>query len=139
MTTMPDIYDHEIAQIIEVRQKLEQRASERSFNYGDFEREIKERYAEIGFTVGVNWHEYSVGGRKVEGSAMPEITVTGRTDEAFRFDPDRQVHEVTSNILELPGQSGVIKTDQGGVFKNFRAGGGHSHGHGHGHGHGHAH
>jgi hypothetical protein len=29
------------------------------------------------------------------------------------FDPDRQVHEVVNNILELPDQDGgVIKTDK---------------------------
>ena len=38
------------------------------------------------------------------------VDITGRVLGSF-FDPDRQVHEVTSNLLELPGQEkGFIKS-----------------------------
>jgi hypothetical protein len=106
-----ELYDHEVDEAFGVLARLQDRAAAKSHNYTDFEREIRERFAEIGFVVHVNWHGYSVGGQVQAGSAMPEVTITGRTDPKFAFDPDRQVHEVTANILEIPGQEGVIKTD----------------------------
>jgi hypothetical protein len=126
-----DIYDSEIDKILEVQQLLQQRARERMFNYNDFEREIKERFEDIGFIVAVNWHSYAVNGEVQAMSAMPEVAITGRTDPSFAFDPDRQVHEVTRNVLGLPGEEGVIKTDLGETFKDFQKG--HSGAHGHHH------
>lgn len=126
-----DLYDHEIIAIEKVMNKLKLKQATLR-NYNDLEREIKERFAEIGLVVQVGWHRYSVGGVEQPG-AMPEITPIGRTDTAFKFDPDRQVHEVTNNILEIPGEEGVIKTDDSDVFRNFRQ----EHGHGHQHSHGH--
>ena len=132
---MIEIYDHEIDEVSKVLATLQQRAKEGSRNYGDFEREIRDRFAEIGFVVSVTWHSYAIGKIVQTGSAMPEVTITSRTDPSFQWDPDRQVHEVTANILEIPGQEGVIKTDDGGVFKEFLKGEGHGHGHGHSHSH----
>jgi hypothetical protein len=129
-----DIYDTEIDKILGVQAKLQQRASEGSRNYNDFEREIKERFEDIGFTVQVVWHSYAIGRVVQQGSAMPEVTITGRTDPKFQFDPDQQVHEVTANVLGIPGEEGVIKTDLGDSFKHFREGhgdGGHGHPHSH--------
>jgi hypothetical protein len=126
-----DLYDHEVEEILQLQLRLNDRARHRRHNYNDFDREIREAFAEIGFTVEVNWHEFSVGGQKQEG-AMPEVTVTGRTDPSFEFDKDRQVHEVTRDVLGL-GEEGVIKTDPD-TLRNFLEGnGGHGHGHGHSH------
>lgn len=127
-----DLYDTDVEKILQVQLRLNDRARYRRHNYNDFDREIREAFAEIGFTVEVNWHEFAVGGQKQEG-AMPEVTVTGRT-EGHVFDKDRQVHEVTHNVLGLPPEdAGVIKTDPD-TLKNFREGnGGHGHGHGHSH------
>lgn len=123
-----DLYDTEVEQILQVQERLNDRARHRRHNYNDFDREIREAFAEIGFTVEVNWHEFAVGGQKQDG-AMPEVTVTGRTDESRVFDKDRQVHEVTHNVLGIPGEEGVIKTDPD-TLKNFREGqGGHGHSH----------
>lgn len=107
---MIDVYDHEVDELIRVQHVLEQRAHDRMRNYGDFEREIKERFAEIGFVVDVNWFSYAVNGEVQAMSAMPEVSVVGRTDPSFVFDQDRQVHEVTSNLLGLSGDQGVIDT-----------------------------
>jgi hypothetical protein len=129
-TDVLDVYDTEVEQIFGVLSRLQDRARFRRHNYNDFDREIREAFAEIGFTVEVNWHEFEVAGQKQEG-AMPEVTVTGRTDPGFEFDKDRQVHEVTANVLDLPGETGVIKTDPD-TLKNFMEGqGGHEHGHSH--------
>lgn len=126
-----DLYDHEVEEILQLQLKLNDKARYGRHNYTDFEREIRERFAGIGFTVEVNWYGFSVGGQPQDG-AMPEVTVTGRTETGHVFDKDRQVHEVTHNVLGLPSEdAGVIKTDPD-TLKNFLEGGG---GHGHGHSH----
>lgn len=133
MSDILDLYDHEVLLILRVQRELNERAQARQHNYNDFEREIRDRFAKIGFLVNVNWHSYSVDGTEQEDSALPEVTITGRTDDRFRFDPDRQVHEAVHNVLDLPGEEGWIRTDPDTV-KNFLEGnGGHSHGHGHRH------
>jgi hypothetical protein len=130
MTDVLDVYDTEVEKIFEVLTRLQDRAKFRRHNYNDFDREIREAFAEIGFTVAVNWHEFEIAGQKQEG-AMPEVTVTGRTDTGFVFDKDRQVHEATHNVLGLPEEdAGVIKTDPE-TLKRFmdENGGGHGHHH----------
>lgn len=124
---MIELYDHEVDQAIIVQYKLTERAREKRHNYVDFEREIRERFAEIGLVVEVSWYNFAAGGQVQEG-VMPEVTITGRTDPAFTFDPDRQVHEATANVLGLPGQEGVIKTDPDTV-RNFLSGNDHGHSH----------
>jgi hypothetical protein len=128
--SIADLYDHEVEEILAVQLVLNQRAADKRHNYRDFEREIRGRFAEIGFTVDVNWYTFAVGGTPQEG-AMPEITVTGRTMK-INWDPDRQVHEAVHDVLGL-GDEGWIKTDPD-TLKNFKDGnGGHSHSHGHSH------
>jgi hypothetical protein len=123
VTQQIDVYDHEVDQLIAIQETLMARCGSLR-NYGDFEREIKDRYAEAGFVAQVVWRRYSIDGVPQEG-ALPDVTIVGRTGR-HDFDHDRQVHEVTSNLLGIPGQEGVIRTDQGGSFKAFR-----EHGHGH--------
>jgi hypothetical protein len=126
-----DLYDHEVEEILRLQLKLNDKARYGRHNFIDFEREIRERFAGIGFAVEVSWYGFSVGGQPQDG-AMPEVTVTGRTDGKHVFDPDRQVHEVTRDVLGL-GEEGVIKTDPD-TLKNFLEGnGGHGHDHGHSH------
>lgn len=105
-----DVYDTEVDKILELMTLLNDKARHRKLNYNDFEREIRDRFAAIGFTVDVNWYRFEAGGVEQDG-AMPEVTVTGRVNKAFTFDPNQQVHEVTNNVLDLPGGGGVIKTD----------------------------
>ena len=124
-----NVYDSEVRQLLELQRALTDRVYGRQLNYNDFEREIREKAAELGFTVNVNWYEFEIDGVKQEG-AMPEVTVTGRTDTAFRWDPDRQVHQAVNDVLGL-GESGWIKTDPE-TLKRFLDGNGeHPHGHKH--------
>lgn len=132
MTDVLDVYDSEVEQIFGVLARLQDRARYRRHNYHDFQREIEEAFAEIGFTVHVNWHEFERAGQKQDG-AMPEVTVTGRTDPGFSFDKDRQVHEATHNVLGIPGEEGVIKADRETVKRLLEGNGGHGRGHGHSH------
>jgi hypothetical protein len=125
-----DLYDSEVKQVIGLMELLNEAARAGPLNYADFEREIRDRFARLGFTVDVNWYRFSVDGVEQDG-AMPEITLTGRTDGKFQFDPDRQVHEAVRNVLDLPGEEGWIKTDKE-TLRNFLDGNG---GHGHGHTH----
>lgn len=128
-------YDHEVVDILRVQDELRQRAASKRLNYTDFEREIHERFAAIGIGVAVNWyrfgHERPDGTvEEAEGAAMPEITITGRLDRGHVMDRDRQVHEAVSNILQLPGQEGWIRTDPAAVGRFMK---GHGNGHGHRH------
>lgn len=125
-----DLYDHEVLAIERVHLELQDRARAKEHNYNDFEAEIRNRFAEIGFTVDVNWYRFEIDGVEQDG-AMPEITITGRADPGHEFDHDRQVHEAVSNILQLPGQEGWIKTDPEtiGRFLGGQKGNGHGHRH----------
>jgi len=128
MADVLDVYDHEVDELMKVQARLTDRARHRRHNFLDFQREIEQAFAEVGFTVHVNWHKFAIDGQEQDG-AMPEVTVTGRTDPGFIFDKDRQVHEVTSNILDLPGETGVIKTDRETVRRFMDGNGGHGHDH----------
>lgn len=129
-----ELYDHEVDQIQKVWDQLRDRHQKGFRNFDAVEREITGRFADEGFIVQVNWYRYEIDGVPQDGSAMPEVTIVGRCDPKHEFDHDQQVHEVTSNVLDLPGQEGVIKTDDGDAFRKFREGGG-DHGHGHSHSH----
>jgi len=119
-----ELYDHEVDAIQKVWDTLRDRHQKSFKNYDAVEREIVSRFAEAGFIAHVSWFKYSLDGVPQDGAAMPEVTIVGRCDPGHEFDRDQQVHEVTSNLLEIPGQEGVIRTDQGGTF---RAGHDHHH------------
>lgn len=97
-----DIHDSEIVEIEKVLKIL----NERSTGHRDleaFNREIKERFAEIGFVVQTKWWETDVA-----DCYRPDIEIVGRTEQKD-FDHDRQVHEVVNDVLGL-GEGGVIST-----------------------------
>lgn len=102
-----DLYDSEVIAIGGVIERLRTRAS-KSVHYDTFQKEIKDRFADIGLVVDVLWYETDQADVK-----MPEIVIKART-ESHTFDRDRMVHEVTNDILGL-GEGGVIKTDKGQV------------------------
>lgn len=104
MTKTIDILDSEVLQIEKVINILKERSRTRR-NYDDFQREIKERFAEIGFVVDVAWYETNQADVK-----MPEIVIKGRT-EAKAFDRERMTAEVTGDVLGF-GEGGVIATDK---------------------------
>lgn len=106
ITKSLDIHDSEILEIEKILNMLKARTAQGSLEYDSFQREIKERFYEIGFVVDVLWYETNMAEVK-----MPEIVIKGRTESRFVFDRDRQVHEVTRDILDL-GTGGVIKADK---------------------------
>jgi hypothetical protein len=133
VTTVPapqaiELYDHEVDRIQQVWDRLRDRHQKAFRNYDAVEREITGRFADAGFVVTVSWFSYALDGIPQAGAAMPEVTIVGRC-EPHQFDHDQQVAEVTRNVLGIPGQEGVIKTDPGGTFRQFRESGGHGHHH----------
>lgn len=105
MTKGIDVLDSEVLAIEKVLKTLKARSSNQMRNYADFDREIKERFQDIGFIVDVVWYETNLAEVK-----MPEIVIKGRI-EAKAFDRDQMTHEVTSDLLNM-GEGGVIKTDR---------------------------
>jgi len=105
-----DVYDSEVLEIEKVLNTLKARSRDQMRNYSDFDREVKERFSEIGFYVDVLWYDTNV-----ETVKMPEIVIKGVTD-ARAFDREQMTHEVTNDILGL-GDGGVIKTDKDKVLQ----------------------
>jgi hypothetical protein len=130
MSSVLDVYDHEVLALTRLAAELTARAKAKKHNYTAFEREIRDRFADLGFTVDVNWYEFSLDGAPQEG-ALPQVTITGRAPGSAPWDPDRQVHEAVHNVLGLPGEEGWIKADPD-TYRRFMDGNG---GHGHGHQH----
>lgn len=93
---MIDIHDSEILRIEKVLSKLKS-VSALPRNIDDFERRIVGEFADIGFRVEVKWYYTNA-----EGVYSPEIEIVERLEG--EFDPDRQVHEVVNNVLNLPNQ-----------------------------------
>lgn len=104
LTKTMDVHDSEINEIHKVLTILRRR-SESARNYASFQDEIIERFAEIGFKVDVRWYDTDV-----EGVLIPEINITDRVEKNFVFDRDKQVNEVTNDLLGL-GEGGVLKVD----------------------------
>lgn len=104
-----DIHDSEILALQGVVQALSAKYQMRAFSVTEFEKEAKDRCYDLGFIVDVTWHPFLANGVPSDGLA-PDITVVGRVEKTV-FDHDRKVHEVTNNLLGIPGEGGVIKAD----------------------------
>lgn len=116
-----DILDSEVLEIEKILNTLKDRAQHHSGELGNFDNEIKTRFAEIGFAVDVKWWHTNV-----EGVKMPEVEIIGRT-LARHFDHDRMVHEVTNDMLGL-GTGGTIKMTEADLAKIRQVEQGHKHG-----------
>ena len=98
-----EIYDSEVIKIESVLQALRRYANDHGTQDVDaFDRQITNRFNDIGFRVSTNWHNTNA-----EKVYMPEITITGRTD-AVSFDREQQRHEIVNDLLER-GEGGTIK------------------------------
>lgn len=104
LTANCEIYDTEIIAIQEVLEAMKKRGEQGGTDFGMWDAECQDRFAKIGFKVVINWYRTNV-----EGVLIPEITISDRT-ERHDFDHDRQVAEVTGDVLGF-GEGGVIKTD----------------------------
>ena len=105
LTKTMDIHDSEINMIHEILGVLRRRSASVR-NYDDFQREVIDRFARIGFVVDVRWYETDQ-----PGVLMPEINISARTEKNFVFDREKQVSEVTGDLLGL-GEGGTIKVDK---------------------------
>lgn len=104
-----NVYDSEIQQIQGVLATLNGRTY-KAYDLNSFEREIVERFQEIGFQVDVKWYETNL-----PDVYIPEIDVISRCApiKPGEFDHDRMRHEVVNNVLGLPEEdAGVIKAPE---------------------------
>lgn len=95
MDTMP--LDSELLELQRVKGELEGRTY-KAHNLDAFDREIVERFGEIGWKVDVKWHETNV-----RGTYIPVVEIVDRI-ERKEFDHERMAHEVRRNILDIPGE-----------------------------------
>lgn len=117
---MVDLHDSEIMVLEKVVEGL-QDLQEKPLNMEAFRKDAIERFAHAGFRVTALVYDTSVTGVYAFDFQIEERL-------AGEFDPDKQVHEVTSDILDL-GTGGVIKS--GGILKDqVHSHGGKSHSHG---------
>lgn len=103
LTSSINLYDSEIDTIHRIIEALRRRASG-PVSYQAFQDEVIQRFHDAGFKADVRWYETDQ-----EGVLMPEIQIMDRIDPNFVWDPDRQVHEVTGDLLNL-GEGGVISS-----------------------------
>lgn len=119
LTASVEIYDSEINEIHKILDYLNDKYVGKASSYADMQSDIEDRFHRIGLKVVVGWWTTNV-----DGVLMPEITISDRTERGHDFDHDRQVSEVTNDLLGL-GESGVIKSDPEQFAKPSH------HGHGH--------
>lgn len=111
LTINCEVYDSEIIQIEAALVLLnEQIQGGQRVNRGEFDRQIVERFQDLGFVAVVNWYTAATSdGALIPDMLIPEIVIRDRI-ERHEFDHDKMVHEVTHDILET-GDGGVIKAD----------------------------
>jgi hypothetical protein len=131
------LYDSDIIKIEGVLEALNRRKGQRA-DYERWTNEVKDRFHRIGLVVSVRWYEAGVeradgSMEKIDGTLIPEIVVTGRTDsKTFTFDHEQMAHEVQNDLLGL-GTGGKLKVtaeDARKVLETVRS---HKHGKGCGH------
>lgn len=115
-----DLYDSELLGCERVIEILNQRQAKGGTNLEAFRQECIERFHDM-VNLKVDVKVYTTN---EDGLFWFEIDIVDRLTE---FDPDRQVHEVVNDILEL-GEGGVIKSPSG--LTVVQGGQGHSHSHG---------
>jgi hypothetical protein len=105
-----DLYDSEQIAINQVSNTLA-RLIGTGMEGSAFQREARERFAEIGFVVRCDLKKDMLDPRPWDEKPwIPEISLIGRTEKQGEFDHDRMGHEVRSNILGKNAQGSVQKT-----------------------------
>lgn len=88
-----------------------------------FQREVRERFAEIGFVVRCDLMKDDADPRDWDDKPwIPQITLVGRTDAPGEFDHERMGHEVRSNIIGKKGQENVQRTQIAPGFSATKSG-----------------
>lgn len=99
-----ELYDHDFLAMESGPLRWANQQQGKTRDIHRFTEDLKEQFAAIGFGVDVQ-----VWDTNQEGTYAFKIEIRSRLDGSA-FDHDRQVHEVVSNILDIPGQEGWIKT-----------------------------
>ena len=105
-----DLYDSERIAINKVMASLMEKMGA-TVEGSAFQREVRERFAEIGFVVRCDlWKDEDDPRPWDERPWIPSITLLGRTEASGEFDHERMGHEVRSNILGEKGRDSVQRT-----------------------------
>ena len=105
-----DLYDSERIEINRVMASLMEKMGA-TVEGSAFQREVRERFAEIGFVVRCDfWKDEDDPRSWDERPWIPSITLLGRTEKQGEFDHERMGHEVRSNILGKKDQDNVQRT-----------------------------
>lgn len=94
---MMDINDSELLKLEKVNNWAAARQG-KGLDIDQFTKDLEEQINLAGFTCEVKVYETDQ-----ESAYAFEVEINGRTRDSL-FDPDRQVHEVVNNLLELPGE-----------------------------------
>ena len=92
-------YDSEILAIEGILNELGKKVGTHA-NLESFRKECIERMAEVGIVATVTWWTDNAQTNGTEEVFSPVINLNGRTAK-HEFDYDRQVHEVTNDILDI--------------------------------------
>lgn len=104
---MGDALDSEVIAINRVNAVLSAHIG-RGVELSALQREVRERYAEIGFVARCDFYKDMNDPRPWKDKPeIPRITVVGRTEKQGEFDHERMGHEVRSNILGKNKQGDV--------------------------------
>ena len=107
------LYDSERIAINKVMAVLSEKIGQ-GMEGSAFMREVRERFAEIGFVVRCDFYRDENDPRPCdERPWLPTITPIGRTEKQGEFDHDKMGHEVRSNILGKNAQGNVQKVQVG--------------------------
>jgi hypothetical protein len=100
-----NILDSEVAQLGEVVAWAQRERDKGRTSLEAFRRAVVDKFAEVGFRANVKCYDTTE-----KGVYAFDFEILGRV-ERTEFDFDRMTHEVRSNLLHLPGDHSVIKTD----------------------------
>jgi hypothetical protein len=105
ITSAIELHDSDILKIERGPYAWAQDQQGKSYDIDQFAKDLTEQFAQIGFGVVVQvWTTSQAGTWAFQVEIQRRLT--------GEFDPDRQVHEVVNNILNLPGQEGWINTGE---------------------------
>lgn len=104
ITSTIDLHDSDILAIERGPYAWAQAQYGKSLSIDQFTRDLKEQFGQIGLGVDVQ-----VWDTNQSGTYVFKVEINQRYTE---FDPNKQVHEVVNNILNLPGQEGWINTGE---------------------------
>lgn len=106
-----DLYDSERLAINKVTTEIMSNVNKHR-ELGSFQREVRERFAEIGFVARCDLYESQHEDHlpKSERTQYPEITLIRRCEPTGEFDHEKMGHEVRSNILGEKGRDSTQKT-----------------------------